>query len=286
MIKEQEGIIPYRKPGFLEALRRSLFNLSESDQFILLMAGLPLVDGVFASALVGGIIPGPMAAIIFGLNVFSGSGCLAAAFSMEGTVVHRIISILRIYILFIFPGAVITLTFSPLLQAAAMPGFAFFSGLILLGIAIELWGFKLVPSKPPPMSTAARWLWAIRLLAMPQVILAAVMAASILRSFNMGIPVLPSNPWKDSYVLLAVLAGLGMTLSGGLMAARLRKTLDPKWMRRGGAVALSLLALIVIGVQINGMAPLIALGIGLIIGLIRGITKRKSGTSSCKAANP
>jgi len=247
---------------------RLRLQLSPREQRLLLMAGLPLLDGVFAGALAGGTLTGPLAALNFGALVFSGAGCFVAAFNLEGGLLQKLISVLRVYCGIILPGALLTAFLLPVVHSLVLPQFNLFSALVLWGLALQLLGVPLVPQGPAPADQKSRWLWAVRHVGMPEMVLAVGIGVSLVSAVGSR-PVLAQavSLQAASFGVLAVGAGLTATLLAAALAGLVARHLDPTCMRRGGGAALVLLGLLVIGVPVPGFLPLVIFLCGLVAGM-------------------
>jgi hypothetical protein len=257
-------------PGYITALaRRAIALFRHANQPLQFMAGLPLVDGVFASALTSGVLADPLTAVAFGLGVFSGSGCITAALSLDGSLARRLAGVLEVYGLFIIPGALMAIVAAPLVGSFVLPEFPAFAALVLVGLALELWGVRVVPDGPPPASTGARWLWGCRLLVMPQVVIPVAVVASALWLI-VGAParVAPASTQLGPIALLAPLAGCAETLLAAALAGTVHRLVDPAWIRRAGALTLGLIALQIVGVPIPTTLPPAMLGLALVAGAV------------------
>ena len=259
---------------------RLLPRLAQSEQQLLLLAGLPLVDGVFAGAVASGRLSDPLVAAAFGVNVFSGAGCLACALALEGGVRARLSVVARVYAL-VLVGAWLVAAAAPLLRAVLLPSFEAFAALVVLGVAFELAGVSAAPLGPPPAPVAARWWWALRVAGQPQVVvvlalLASLLDAAVRRPQLTGL----ASPSAVGLAAIAVLSGVGLTLLGALFGAAARPFLDVAWIRRAGAAALAVVALAVLGAPIPAPAPLALLLLGLVLSVfcrvVRPVLRRCS----------
>ena len=191
---------------------------------------------------------------------------------MEMNLIPRIAAISKTYLLYILPGALITIAFLPFFRALLLPYFNIFAVLILCGVALQVAGINLEPKYAPPKNAFSRWLWALRVLTMPQVVLLIALVASVLHGLLVGISSIQVTFSQD--VLrgtIPVAAGFGLTLLCGIAAGVLSPLLDRTAVRYGGAAALILIAVMIAGVSVPKYLPLAVLGLAVIIGIIRTI---------------
>jgi hypothetical protein len=240
-----------------DTLRHWFRSRSTQEQQLLLLAGLPLIDGVFLSAVASGLLSDPSAAVAIGVNLFSGAGCLAIALSLTGPLRQRVGLVLRVYGFGIFPVAAALAASSSTLRGLMLPHFDVFSALVLIGLALEIAGLRVAPGTAQPATIAAGWSWAARLTGTPQVVLAVAVAASMLYAVKTRPPIAFTVSVNDAgMAALAVLAGMALTLVGVVFGGALRRRVDSVWIRRGGALGLVAIAACILGAPLPNLAPL------------------------------
>lgn len=274
-------------PAILRRLRSRLSRgagpsgPSAARSRLLLMAGLPLLDGVFASGVMSGAISTPLPALSFGVFVFSGPGCWFAASQLQGSVSCRLRTVCRLYLV-VALGAVLSIPFAAVIHGLALPDFRFFSGLVLLGVAADLAGFGISPKTAPPnMVTDPRgsWVWHLRCIASPQAVISIALAASVLYDMRSSSVVLASVEQGafahfSVFPAFAVLSGFIVTVAGTFLSAGLERWLAPRWTARAGAVVLGVIALIIIGIPLSTPIVLGLIGVGIALALTGNLWER------------
>src|SRR3989442_5238235 len=184
---------------------------------LLILAGLPLVDGYFLFYLRSEPFRGMLGAIIFGLTAFSGAGCLAAAISLGGSGRGRLRQISKLYLV-IALGAFTIFSQQGLVSSIlsrANGTWRVASGIFLVGLGFET-------TEMPPLQAIARWMDFDRI---PKHLLLIILVSAVFLS-----PI-PSDHGTDpstqaaadlSEILLALLVGFVMTLLGALIGMRVR----------------------------------------------------------------
>jgi hypothetical protein len=270
--REEAG---YRRTYWLQ---RRLPRLSSAQSDMLVMAGLPLIDGVFVSAAASGVLADPVAALSLGLVLFSGPGTIAASFALAGSTRDRVLAVLPVYAL-LAPAVLLTLLSLAGFQALVLPHFEYVSAAVLLGLAAKLLGLG-VPASWPARGPLG-WAAGLGRLALdPRAVLGAAVAASAARAAFVRAPLTTELPAGAELTgaLVALAAGLLLTLGGVLLTDSLGVLLDPVAARRGGGVALLLVAGLIVGAPVPGWAPLVAFAAGLLSGVVAGA--RGGGTPS------
>ena len=252
----------------------ALLPATEAEQALLSMVGLPILDGVFAAAVVGNALATPAAAVSVGMAVFSGPSALAAVFALRGSFLERGGAILRIYAFVAVCGVLPTVALAPLLRAVLLPNIALFSALVLLALALQFVCCTLSPTGRGMPGAAARSVLGLARTFRPQVVLVTAVGASLLnvvQNWGAVYPALQSALAAPSgeavaQALVAYVAGLGLTISGLLFATVLQGRLNAVWTGRGGAAALVCIAMLVLGLPLPPQAPLLVFGMGLLAG--------------------
>lgn len=261
-------------------------------QRLLVLAALPLLDGVAASTLAAGGLAGPLAAIGFGLGAFSGPGCIAEAISLPGSRRQRAGTVLAIYLKFVLPGAIVLAAVAATVRQAVLPSFELFSALILFGLAADqarrafARRSETVAPAPTetrvgaaeespavladrPISVATPWRAAGRALLEPPVVLGVALAASLLRIVQDPPPLeLTASPEMLRGATIAALAGLALTLAATLLGGIVRRRIPRPAVRLGGALSLVAIALTILEHPLFPAAPLAALLGALAIGAL------------------
>lgn len=114
------------------------FRLDESSRQLLTVAGLPLVDGVFATLLISGSITGLSSVLSFALTIFAGAGSLAVLFSQSENRkdARRIVYSITPYL---FSGALAVALLAPVFnQIFAVSTLQYVAGATLMLIALKL----------------------------------------------------------------------------------------------------------------------------------------------------
>lgn len=114
------------------------FRLDESSRQLLTVAGLPLVDGVFATLLISGSITGLSSILSFALTIFTGAGSLAVLFSQSENRkdARRMIYSITPYL---FSGALTVALLAPVFnQIFAVSTLQYVAGATLMLIALKL----------------------------------------------------------------------------------------------------------------------------------------------------
>lgn len=125
-------------------MRGDLLKLDESSRQLLTVAGLPLVDGVFATLLVSGSISGISSILSFALTVFAGAGSLAILFSESENRrdARRMVYSVTPYL---FSGALLVALLAPVFnQVFAVSRLQYVAGAVLMLIALKLARVELV----------------------------------------------------------------------------------------------------------------------------------------------
>lgn len=120
-----------------------MLQLDESSQELLTVAGLPLVDGVFASLLVSGSLNGFSSMLSIALTVFAGAGSLAVLFSRSD---NRVQARKMVYNIFpyLFTGALAVALLAPVFsQIFSTSMLQYVTGLVLLLVAGKISGVGL-----------------------------------------------------------------------------------------------------------------------------------------------
>ena len=267
--------------GYLARLRnvsRRVRPRNVAEQRLLLLALLPLFDGVAVSALVGHVLTDVRTTVGFGVNVFSGAGCLSIALALAGSRAQRVAAVARVYLLWVFPLGLLAAAFASVVTQALLPEFVVFSALILIGLALEFAGVGLAPRGPRPSSVSAQWSWALRLVSVPQIVLVIGLAASLLNVFRTR-PALSLQPSLAhlSTVTMAIVAGMVLTLIGALVGELAQEYIDPAAVRLGGAIGLFSIALLILGVPVPEITPLASLIAGLVVGVCKRVLTVSTG---------
>ncbi len=261
-------------------------QLCAAERLLLLMAGLPLVDGVFIGAFAdrGSAISSLAAAVGFGLLVFGGAGCIAAAASLDGSMPARLWAVTRVYLL-VALGALVAMLILPLVRAVVLPDFVLFSTLVLVGVSLQMLGLRAVPDGAPPSSVWGTWVWCLRLAAMPQAVLAIALCVSVVHVFREGFEMEDMvSGYEVMLGLAAVGTGYAETVLGLLLALVLGRFLDPVWMRRGGAAGLILVAASILGMPLHPVVPFALLGVGVAVGAITRVASVSRGCTELDAS--
>lgn len=114
------------------------FRLDEGSRQLLTVAGLPLVDGVFATLLISGSITGISSILSFALTIFAGAGSLAVLFSQSDSRkdARRMVYNVTPYL---FSGALIVALLAPVFnEVFAVSMLQYVAGAALLLIALKL----------------------------------------------------------------------------------------------------------------------------------------------------
>lgn len=114
------------------------FRLDNSSRQLLTVAGLPLVDGVFATLLVSGSISGLSNILSFALTIFAGAGSLAVLFSQSDSRkdARRMVYQITPYI---FAGTILVALLAPVFnQIFAVSRLQYVAGAALMLIALKL----------------------------------------------------------------------------------------------------------------------------------------------------
>jgi hypothetical protein len=285
---------PYYSRSWQAAFRsaRALRARGGLEGQLLLLAGLPLADGVFVGGLTSGAVDSTAGAVAFGTSVFSGAGCLAVAMALEGGVASRLAAVARVYVAVLAAAAASALLL-PWLAPLLLPNFHLVSALVLLGVAHQLWPSARGPlSAPPGSGVVAPWTWAARAALLPQVPLVvgvALSALSLASAAATGEPPAARQvpPVLLTSVLLAVGAATAETALGALAGAVCGRRLPRAALRRGGALALVVIAASAVGAPIPDALPLATLPATLVVAgaasLVRRTRSRKAGDGVSEA---
>lgn len=272
--------LPYYRIG-------AILPQSAAEKMLLTMIGLPILDGVFASAVTSHVLETPAASIGFGLTVFSGPGTMAAIFALQGGFRQRFGAIIRTYGLVWLVGVLPTLLLAEMLRELLLPNITLFSALVLFALALQLGTGAIVSVTDDSADTRSRlgsWMRGlVQVLAgvsrslTPQAVVVTAVGASLLNvrlhpeSIDAAVAsalVLPSFQ-AVAFSSLAFLSGLGLTVIGLLCSATLNQRLNMRWVRAGGAAALVCIAALILHAPILPQAPLIVFCLGLVGGLLR-----------------
>jgi len=202
---------------------------------LLVVAGLPLIDGYYLGFLLRGV--DPAAAVSFAFTGFSGPACIAAVTKWTGSWRKRFVQFLAVYAV-VWSGAILLWQFKPFLDTLKHDvAWSPFTGVFLLALGLEFTGVSIL--RQAAAVTGYR--------AIPRVLLLALAIQAILWGFTESIR---SGERLNSlhYVLLALSLGSTLTFLGavlGLAAHRVAFERRPLDMTAG-------IALFALGMQVFG----------------------------------
>lgn len=212
---------------------------------ILVLATAPLLDGVFVSAVGGGelsasSVSGVFAAIAFGLVAFSGGGCIAGAFNLEGTRTQQLAVVAVVYLV-VAAGITTTLLGLARFDVRIAPEFRCLAALVLVALALTMVSVDIVPKSPPLAIVVVCGAW-----------------WGLSETLTPHLPSSDVSPFDATPValgsLIALATGFTATLAAVLFRPFLERVLDPWWLDRAGAAAIALIALVELGVPVPGPA--------------------------------
>jgi hypothetical protein len=256
------------------------------------LAGLPLIDGVYAGALSGGVFRSLLGALAFGCTCFSGAGCFAVAALLEDGRPARLRAVLRVYA-FIAVGAVVGALILPSLAPLLFPGFdTMVAPLVLIGVATALW-----PRKPPSADQASTesgresvigvsWRAAFSRTLCPQGVLAVALICSAIydleavRAGTLDLKVDTPSTAELFGVVLAVAAAALETLVGALLGSVAGSRLPAATLRVGGSLALAAIALELVvgsGIPVFAFLPLGVFTSTVAVGVLLALLGRRTG---------
>jgi hypothetical protein len=244
-------------------LRASMIHLSPAALRLLALAGLPLVDGVFATMVANGALSHPANLLDIGCYIFSGAGCISVATTLDGPLYARVLTVFRVYSLILL-GALVEAFCLPFVAPLITPDLKPYGAILLLGVAVSLSGLPVAPAGALPQPCAARWVYCLRLLAVPQVILAMLAAISALHLVSTDLHLgAAATPAAVLHAGIAVLVGLGLTLTAAVFADLVERHVELTVVRLTGSIVLVVIALVVLGVPLPATIPLVVLGVRL-----------------------
>lgn len=272
-----------------ERYQQSRLWLWITNEPLAVLASLPLLDGVYAGSVAGGVLRSPLSAIAFGCACFSGAGSLAAAATLSGNVASRLGVIARIYCV-VLAGAVAGALTMPWIAPLLMPGFSTtVAPVVLVGVSYALWPKKKGEELEVNHLTADRsgigtsWGKAFGQILNPQVALAAGIAFSALHAMTalQSGTLTPAGHIATRRELvnagLAVGAAAAMTAAGAILAHAVTAHLRPSLLLRGGSVALVCIAArLLIGDPIPSYLPMVVLAATILFGIALGVTTKLS----------
>lgn len=219
------------------------------EQRMLFMAAAPLLDGVFASAVVTGVLAtasgsGLLATFAFGLGTFSGAACVEAAFELSGSLRQQLKFVLAIYFGVVLPGIALTLIGLAKFQVQVEPELRILVALVLVALALDMIGIDIVPSSPPlaVLVLIGSW-WILTQLFLP--LLLPHLPPSTTSPIDVNQAVIGSG--------VAFIAGLGETLLAVVLRPKLEPKIDHTWLRRAAAASIGLIVFLELGYAIPGV---------------------------------
>ncbi len=253
---------------------KKLLRIFSNQDFktLLALAGLPLLDGFFIVSAGSQLWLDPFFAVSFGVTALSGAGCVGAAMALKQSLRAKVAQVLLVYALVLL-GCVLEVLTLPIL-CSAIPDYLFFlTALFLFGLGMCYSGFTF-------LQKCNGWFG----------FTFACKFMLVLSAFN-GLTHLKGIEWALSLdlkaefmVLLAVGAGLVLTLGIGVLLGSLVELKYRSLFERGTAVSLCLMGLKVLGVDIWSVAilapVLVAYGWALLNKLWVTPKKPPSGGSS------
>lgn len=209
---------------------RHLLVPDEDARKLIFILCLPLVDGVFATLLVTGAVETFSDIVAIALTVFTGAGALAVLYSCSETKKEATQTVLQT-IPYLVLGAVAVSLVAPIFeQLFFVQRLQYAAGLALLTIAVKMGGLKV-----------GDWL------SVPAILITGMM----LSVRNPG-----SLVFSFEYLLPAV-ATSAVALTALLLASRLDTSqLDLNYIRKGGALVLTGIALSMYGFSVPSEAGL------------------------------
>ena len=266
------------EPAYGQSLGLTGWRTQLLHRPLLLMAGLPLLDGVFLAAVTSGRLDTAAAAASVGFSVFSGAGCLAAVANMDGNLGSRVRSVTCTYAA-ILAGAEATVALAGWLRSIFIPEFSAASAWILFSLACNLVGFDKVTGFL--RSRIPRFAEALAAAGRPTTIVLVMAIVSLLWAAGHGVAFHPEPAGGSFLAGVAVATGFVESLLGATLGSALHSLCKPVWIRRGAGAAIATIGLRIIGVPLPSVLPLVVLAIALVGGIVAA---RVSGLTRITAA--
>lgn len=231
--------------------------LSPATRNLLILAGLPLIDGFFLAFLATGLWRDPWRATAFGLTAFSGAGCVIAAMRLEGSPVKRFVRVLGVYAVITVGASTISLA-QPLFQSLLPPNLHLFTSIFLIGLGLSISGV-------PCLRRVAFWLgFEAAVKAMIVASLLHGLIAGVTWQFSLDLALLPS-------LAIAIGAGFSLTTLGMLLGLWLRHAADQRPINWGAGISLSCMGLNLLGLTTPTVVIIAPLALGCLWTLIASV---------------
>lgn len=221
------------------------WRLSDELKKLLIMAGLPLLDGFFLSFLATDMWRDAWRSAAFGLTAFSGAGCVIAAMRLKGGIMLRAIQVLLVYSI-VGIGAFLISLARPFFINLLPANLYLFTGIFLIGLGLWMTDMKF-------LRKVAVWMGF-------EAAVKVMIISSLIHGFINGtkFAVAPdSNLWAP--ILIAVGVGLGLSMGGMLFGLVLNKIADQKPMNLGAGLSLLLMGISVLGLNIPSIWVIVPL---------------------------
>jgi|GEM_PF-2372318 len=245
-------------------------TLSREGMHLLMLAGLPLIDGFYLAFLATDLWQDPWRALTFGLTAFSGAGCVSTSVQLPGSFWARIAQVVEVYIV-VGVGALVVGAARPFFADLLPINLYLFTGVFLVGL-----GFWI--TEVPILRRVALWMGF-------EAAVKAMIAASVVHGmingvtwrFSLDPKLLPALAW-------ALGAGFALTTGGAAIGVLLGKTTDQRYLKLGAGTSLVLMGLSVLGVAVPSVYVLAPLVIGCLASVTMMIqqTRRKGNITAAR----
>lgn len=221
-------------------LRKLIPSDDSTERELLTVMGLALIDGVFPTLILSGVLSSFIGAVQTGLLVFGGSATAAVVFSRFG---HNpraeTRTILNVGLILAVVGVIEALLAPTITSLLDMGRIRLFASLALIVLALDIVG--VAPERLPSPSV--------------------VVLVGLLLSLEPGGSIAYKlNPELVGFTLVAIGSAVAFALVMLALRHHVGDVVDIRRLRIGGAVSIGLLSLVVIGLT-PSVTPLAALGL-------------------------
>ncbi len=237
----------------------SPYFLSEDAKRLLIVAGLPLLDGYFLTFLVGSMWTDFWRCIAFGVTAFSGAASFLTAMNLKGSLLRRIFEVCFVYTVIGLSALAITTLHNTIIKLLPA-NISVFTALFLLGLGLEITGNRFL----------GKVAYSIGSRSVVGAILALIIYNGITQAMAKELYVDPSlDPARMWPVAYAVLSGFAFTLLGLLLGYKFQHVVDGAPMKWGAGVALLIMSLTVLGFEIPSFLIIPPIIVGVVITLAK-----------------
>lgn len=229
---------------------------SEEAKYLLVVAGLPLLDGYFLAFLAGNMWSDFWKVVGFGLTAFSGAACILTAMKMRGNLPHRLVQVSLVYLVVAF-AAIFIASASNILSKIVPENISVFTALFLLGLAFTFTGNKFLAKVADFIGARS-----------------VVGAILLILAFNAMKDGISGGLYLDPHIVIPVSFAIGLgymlTVLGTILGYFTKNIIEVGPMRWGAGISLIIMAFTVLGFQIGSYWVLPPLIIGLLFSVLSG----------------